>query len=407
MGPPTGPPTGRRSLCPVMRDATALGATTAGRRPRLLFIAQLPPPVHGAAVMNRLASRSTRLNERFHIAVLPLRFATDIADIDRFRLGKLVVLLATVLRMLGMLAAFRPRVLYLTLSPTGKPFLRDVLFAAAARAFGVVRVYHLHGKGIAAARRSTPWLDRLYQWVFSGAKVIVLSHLLRADVEGLVESPDIAVVNNGIPDPVALAPPPSRRNGGDVRILFLSNMVPEKGFLVLIEALSLLRDRNVSVRADFAGAWMSPDAATAFAAEVRRRGLADRVVHHGPAYGDDKAALFRASDIFALPTFYRFECFPGVLLEAMAYGLPVVTTDEGAIPDIVADGTNGFIVPRRDARALADRLERLVLDPALRRSMGAEGRRVFLDRFQLHHFENALCDALERFADTPAPPRRD
>lgn len=375
----------------MMRDAVE---PAVAERPRMLFMAQLPPPLHGAALINQLAAQSGLLNERFRIAILPLRFATAIADISRFRLAKLAVLFAAFLRMLTTLAVFRPRVLYLTLSPTGNAFLRDILFVAAARLFGVTRVYHLHGKGIAAARRSARWRDALYRWVFSGAKVILLSHRLRHDVEGLAADADIAVVNNGIPDPAGGLVPDRGAGGGPVRILFLSNMMPDKGFSVLVEALSILRERGVDFRADFAGAWFEPQGAATFAADLRARNLTDRVRHHGPVYGDEKAALFRSSDVFAFPT--CSDCFPGVLLEAMAFGLPVVTTDEGAILDIATDGVTGFIVPRRDARSLADRLERLILDPALRHGMGAEGRRVFLDRFQLHHFENALCAALDR-----------
>lgn len=370
------------------------------RRPRLLFMAQLPPPTHGASLINQLSARSTLLNRQYRVAVLPLRFARDIADIDRFRAVKLLALASVFFRMLVTLAVFRPRVLLLTLSPTGKSFLRDTLFVAAARLFGVVRVYHLHGKGIAAARQSARWLDGLYRWAFSGAKVIVLSDRLRADIEGLVNAADIAIVNNGILDPAGGQESEPERNepGAPVRILFLSNMVPEKGYFVLLEALALLRERGVDFRADFAGAWLKPGTEADFAAEVRDRQLTGRVRHHGPLYGNDKTVLFRQSDVFAFPTFYRFECFPGVLLEAMAFGLPVVTTEEGGIPDIVADGVTGFVVPRRDARTLADRLERLARDPALRHGMGAEARRVFLDRFQVHHYETALCAALDRFA---------
>lgn len=365
-------------------------------RPRLLVMAQLPPPVHGAALMNAWAARSPLLNSRYHVALLPLRFASGIGDISRFRLSKLAMLAATLVHMLILFATFRPRLFYLTLSPTGNGFLRDVLFVAVARLFGVARVYHLHGKGIAGARASASWLDRLYRWVFAGAKVIVLSPLVRADVTGLVHETDIAVVNNGIPDPAAgdLAAPD--RTEGPTRILFLSNMIPDKGFAVLLEAMSLLKARGIEAQADFAGAWPTPEAEAAFASAVRGRGLSDRVRHHGPQYGDAKAALFRRCDVFAFPT--MSDCFPTVLLEAMAFGVPVVTTDEGGIPDIVADGVSGFIVPCRDPRALADRLERLLDDRALRQAMGAAGRRLYLERFQLRHFENALCAALDQFS---------
>lgn len=370
-------------------------------RPRLLFMAQLPPPLHGASNMNRLAATSAALNRRYRVTLLPLRFADDVGDIGRPRLGKLPALARILLRMVAELTFRRPRAVYLTLTPVGISFLRDALFAGVARLFGVVRIYHLRGKGVPAARRSSAWRDRLYCAVFAGAKVIVLSDLLRAEVDGLVPTENLAVVNNGIADP-ADGWSPERKNAVP-RILFLSNMIPEKGFLTLLDALVLLRDRGVDFRADFVGAWLSSDDAAAFAARLRDERLTDKVACHGPLYGGDKAAMLRQADIFAFPTFYPLECFPGVLLEAMAFSLPTVTTEEGAIPDIIEDDVTGFIAPRRDASVMAERLERLIVDPVLRRDMGARARRVFLARFQLRHFEEALCAALDKFTRRPGP----
>ena len=65
-------------------------------------------------------------------------------------------------------------------------------------------------------------------------------------------------------------------------------------------------------------------------------------IYHGPKYGDDKVAFFSNADIFAQPTLN--DCFPLTLLEAMQYQLPIVSTHEGAVPDIVKDGKNGYII---------------------------------------------------------------
>lgn len=110
----------------------------------------------------------------------------------------------------------------------------------------------------------------------------------------------------------------------------------------------------------------------------------------GRKYGDDKEVFWRYADIFVFPTFYHNECFPLVILEAMMYGLPVISTDEGGIRDEVKDGKNGFVVKPQDATAIADAIGRLLDDKVMRERMGEEGRRIFKERFTMKCFENNI-----------------
>lgn len=90
-------------------------------------------------------------------------------------------------------------------------------------------------------------------------------------------------------------------------------------------------------------------------------------------------SLYRESDVFILPTLG--DCFPVVMGEAMAAGLPIVTTDVGALPEAVQDGENGFVVPAGDDVALVSALDVLVRNPQLRIEMGVKGRRIAEKRF--------------------------
>ena len=99
------------------------------------------------------------------------------------------------------------------------------------------------------------------------------------------------------------------------------------------------------------------------------------------------------------PSWYSAECFPLVLLEAMAAGLPVVTTDEGAIPDIVRDGGNGFICPVHDPQSVADAIRKLLMDSNLRKEMGECGHRRFLEAFTADAFESRLIGILKQELD--------
>jgi len=83
-----------------------------------------------------------------------------------------------------------------------------------------------------------------------------------------------------------------------------------------------------------------------------------------------------------------------VAVEAMMFGLPVVATNWRGLPDIVVDGETGFLVPPRDAKSIAERLEQLISDPDLRRTMGSAGRRRYEENFTVEKFRNSMESAL-------------
>lgn len=153
-------------------------------------------------------------------------------------------------------------------------------------------------------------------------------------------------------------------------ILTVAGLIPRKGIDVLIEAVARMgaEPRPTLV---ICGDGRSRDALAALAEE---RGVGERVRFRGWVARHEIPRYFAACDVFVLPS--RLEAAGNVLLEAMASGRPVVTTDSGGPPEYVQDGRTGFVVPPGDANALADRLDRLLADASLRESMGREGRQV-------------------------------
>ena len=149
---------------------------------------------------------------------------------------------------------------------------------------------------------------------------------------------------------------PSKR----ARILFVGGQFERKGGPELLEAARGLGD-DVEL-----------DIVTGSDAGPIPAGLRTRI-HRGMQPQSDKlVALYRAADIFALPS--RGDCMPQAVIEAIACGLPVVATRVGAIPEMVTDGVNGYLVPARDPRALAEALGSLVKHPGRRHPMGRHSR---------------------------------
>jgi glycosyltransferase involved in cell wall biosynthesis len=133
---------------------------------------------------------------------------------------------------------------------------------------------------------------------------------------------------------------------------------------------------------------------------ISEYGLANNVQYLGPKYGKEKNNILLSSDIFVFPTYYAGECFPLSILEAMKFSLPIITTTEGAIEDIVDNGVSGFFVPQKDVLALADKMVQLIINPALRQQMGAAGRVKYEKEFTLNTFETRLKEILTEIINT-------
>ena len=216
--------------------------------------------------------------------------------------------------------------------------------------------------------------------------VVCNSDFTRAQLLKLVEReqwPKFHVVRCGV-DADAFAPPPSRAGGGPVRVLSVGRLVPGKGHAVLLDALARLREQGIETTATLVGDGPQRGPLEALAAELRLD------VRFAGAVGQDELPAFYAdAEVFCLPTFA--EGLGVVLLEAMASGLPVVSTRVMGVPEAVEDGETGLLVAPGRPDLLAEALERLAEAPELRERMGHAGRRWVIDEFDL-----------ERQADTVA-----
>lgn len=186
--------------------------------------------------------------------------------------------------------------------------------------------------------------------------------------------PRLAVVPMGV-DVDGFTPTTRDGRDGPLRVLFVGRLVPEKGPRVLVEAVRLLHLRGVNVEVTVVGT--GPETA-ALQTELSSDGLADIVTLAGLQGQDEILRLYRRADAFCLPSFQ--EGLPVVLMEAMATGLPVVTTTIAGIPELVVNESTGLLVAPGRADLVANCLQRLSNDPELRQRLGAAARVAVVDR---------------------------
>jgi len=155
-----------------------------------------------------------------------------------------------------------------------------------------------------------------------------------------------------------------------VQLVFVGRLAAVKGVPVLLDALHRLKQKKANFTAVLVG---DGDERQALEARIRDLGINDLIEITGYQSQGAVADYLSKSDIFVLPSFA--EGVPVVLMEAMATGLPVVTTRIAGIPELVEDGVNGFIVPPGDAETLAGKLAELAENPAARGDMGQKGQK--------------------------------
>lgn len=163
-----------------------------------------------------------------------------------------------------------------------------------------------------------------------------------------------------------------------VTVLLSARMLWDKGVGEFVEAARLLTQAGVKARFVLVGEPDPGNPASVPVAALRAWHGENGVEWWG--HRDDMPAVFHTAHIACLPSYYR-EGLPKVLLEAAASGLPIVTTDAPGCREIVRDGDNGFLVPVRDAQALALALRRLIDNVALRAKMGQRAREIILAEF--------------------------
>jgi glycosyltransferase involved in cell wall biosynthesis len=228
----------------------------------------------------------------------------------------------------------------------------------------------------------------LRQKVAAASFVVCISDYTRSQLMRISHPQDwekLHVVRCGI-DTTTFAQRPERSTGRPPRALMVARLSPEKGHLVMLEAIKLLADRGRHVEVDLIGPGEYGDELREIA---QRFGITDRVHFHGACTPSEINQQLRSSDVFCLPSFA--EGLPVALMEAMAVGVPVVTTYISGIPELVIDNWTGMVVPAGRADMLASCIERLCDDPELYASIVAAGRAKVEEQHELARNVPALA----------------
>lgn len=342
-------------------------------KPRILILGKLPPPLMGPAIATRILLDSD-LQDDFDLHHFDTRINADVADMGTFKWQKIGTIRALYSSFAERLEKTEPHLVLIPIGQTTAGFLKDIPFIRMAHKSGAKVVIQLRGSEFRS------WFDKLdpiRKNMVRGALakvdgVIVLGENLRYLFEGLVPSEKIFVVSNGADYTF------SESRTKSLRILYLANYLPGKGLKELLEALVMVHEKH-KLRFEFHGygSWDN---------EAYKRECVKMVERYpnfflnGSISGDAKWQAFADAQIFVFAP-KAPEGHPWSLVEASAAGLPIVSTDSGAIRQNVIDGENGFLLEHPEPKVLAEKIALLIKDSDLREKMGIASRKLYESNF--------------------------
>lgn len=360
---------------------------------KILCIVQLPPPIHGVSIMNDCLLSSQLLNKSFDIKAIDLKFGKSIKELQRFTFKKVYKSIFFAVQIAKDILIFKPCLVYFTISPTGFAFYRDAYYILLIKLlFRGKILIHLHGKGIEKEIINSRIKKKIYKTVFKQTHIICLSTLLSNDIKNTYKGQPY-IIPNGIKSHLKKGFVTNRSMNSTPQILYLSNFIKNKGILILLDALQIVKSNGCSFRAKFVGA-PSDITNSILHKKIYDLNLNKNVEVIGPLIGDAKFKAYKEADVFVFPTYN--DAFPLVTLEAMQFSLPIISTFEGSIPDIVVNNVTGFLVEKENHFQLAEKIEILLNDYDLRVRMGNKGYERYLENYTFKHFESNMLRTFQK-----------
>ncbi len=344
-------------------------------KPKVLILGKLPPPYMGPSIATEIILKS-KLNDSFTLIHLDTRINDSIAEMGSLSLKKLWLNLKLYLKIIRLIFKHWPAIVLIPISQSKFGFIKDSIYIFITALFRRKIILHLRGSAFRDLYEknsaSFKWIVRRTMKVASG--VIVLGQKLRPLFSGLISEEKIFVVPNGGNYDI-----PEKKNHTDtIRLLYLSNLMKEKGITDVLAAAALLKENNIPFTLDIAGDWLNAETKEESLSIIVKNQLP--VIFYPPQNKKQKFIRMSEADIFLFPP-RSPEGHPWVLVESMASGLPIIATDKGAIVESVEDGVNGFIVNPGQPQEIFEKLKFLIQDCDARSSMSQKSRQLYELKF--------------------------
>jgi glycosyltransferase involved in cell wall biosynthesis len=279
----------------------------------------------------------------------------------------------------------------MAITVSGIGFLKDFIYVIICKLFSVKIVYHFHNKGI--RDNNSTLFKFFYKHAFNNQFAIVLSEKLKFDIVDFFKSDNIFICPNGMSNINISNVEKFESDKDSISLLFISNLLISKGILDLIEACNLLKLNGIKFTCNIIGAEKELNSLQ-LTHLIKKFDLFDCVRYVGAKYDLDKYKYLNSADILIYPSYS--DCLPLVLIEALQFSLPIISTDEGAISDLVIDNFNGFIVEKKSPHSIFQKIVIYKNEFYSNYTLNYNSRDLYLSKYTLECFNLNLKQVIDK-----------
>ncbi len=350
------------------------------RNRKILIIGPFPLPISGVSLANKVVKEILIESPNFKVRTINTSFNKFDEKLGKLTLRKLLFYLALNFQVFKV---FTNDIIYITPGQTFYGITKYSLFILLTALLKKEIIIHVHGNHLRYEYQSLNGIKKkiFYYLLSKSTKGIVLSESLKGNMSLFIKEENIYTLYNFAEDYLVSTNEEIRTDR--LRIVFLSNLMIEKGILELLEALEMLEEQNIDYEAKIAGN-IEVANKKRFITIFKNLKFTEYL---GVVNGEQKKELLEWSNVFVLPTHYKMEGQPISIIEAMATNNVIITTKLAGIMDIIQE-KNGYFVEKRSAKSIADKLKFISENKEVIASISGRNKRLFLERFTLSHFKN-------------------
>ena len=350
---------------------------------RILLIGPLPNPTTGVSLANQIVVDNLHSQSDFSIRFINTSFYKFDENLGAFSLSKFFFNLKLALYSYKIL---KSDIVYITPGQTFFGVLKYGFFITLTSLLNKQLITHIHGNYLGKEYRNLKGIKKkIFKILLNKtSKGIVLSESLIDNMSPFIKDEHIHVLYNFVENYLFVDREDINRKLANPtpRIIFLSNLMEEKGIFELLEAFNILEAEGFEYKAQIAG---NIDAKHVHKTEKLFKSL-KHVDYVGVVSGNQKKTLLLWGNIFILPTYYEMEGQPISILEAMATGNVVLTTNHAGIPDVFKDAVNGYYVDKKSPVDIASKIKMTTRNTTLANKIRVENHLTAKTKYRVDNF---------------------
>lgn len=352
-----------------------------------LLILNVPPPYGGGEIRANLLYNYFKRKNNYHILAIRNHKRNKKSQ-GKLSNQNIIHNINYIKSSLSYIIKYKPSTVYISIPKSFLPLIKIIPLLFLKYIYN----YRLHGE---LAGSHFYFLNSNFIFSFIGKSI--LRNFTSIRVLGKKTKADLAqhnirnthVMDNGIKVPIKDNKCRIFLPQKEINLLYVGAINKSKGIFTLYEIAKLLKHNNINFNFDILGEWSNYNDKKLFSELILSKNLHNNFSFHGVITGDEKWKFYDNADLFIFPSYNEGQ--PLTILEALAHGLPIISSDVGLIPETISDGINGFIVTDQKANSYFDYIIKLIMNKTLYHEISHNNIILFKNRFThttyLNNFE--------------------